>query len=154
MNNVFISCCLGISILGSKPELLRHRKDKRRTTPSENQEFLFCSVITFLEPRVSQLRAMKETNNKNLCCSRIKKYLLSLSINQNQVTVELWGGWLRKKIVFSACVVGAGDMGQDCSPSPPHSPAVKRYLPGGTVGYPAQPGLTWRNQFLLVTQPT
>ncbi len=21
-------------------------------------------------------------------------------------------------------------------------------------GYPAQPGLTWRNQFLLVTQPT
>ncbi len=27
------------------------------------------------------------------------------------------------------------------------------HLPGGTVGYPAQPGLTWRNQFLLVTQP-
>jgi hypothetical protein len=21
-------------------------------------------------------------------------------------------------------------------------------VPGGTVGYPAQPGLTWRNQFL------
>ncbi len=29
----------------------------------------------------------------------------------------------------------------------------ERLKPGGTVGYPAQPGLTWRNQFLLVTQP-
>ncbi len=30
---------------------------------------------------------------------------------------------------------------------------VIEIFPGGTVGYPAQPGLTWRNQFLLVTQP-
>jgi hypothetical protein len=35
---------------------------------------LCCSVIKFLEPRVSQFWAMKETNIKNLCCSQIIKY--------------------------------------------------------------------------------
>ena len=29
-----------------------------------------------------------------------------------------------------------------------------RYGPKKSQPYPAQPGLTWRNQFLLVTQPT
>jgi hypothetical protein len=70
VNNVFISCCSGISIFGSKPGLLRHRKDKKRTTPLENQAF--CAK--FLEPGVSQYRAMKETNNKYSCCSRIITY--------------------------------------------------------------------------------
>jgi hypothetical protein len=27
----------------------------------------------------------------------------------------------KKKIVFSACVIGAGDVGRDCNPSPPSS---------------------------------
>jgi hypothetical protein len=37
-----------------------------------------------------------------------------------------------KKNVFSACIIGAGDVGRDCSPSPPssllHSTAVNKYL--------------------------
>ncbi len=46
--------------------------------------------------------------------------ILSHSHDQNQVTVERWGGWLRNKTsFFSACVIGAEDMGWDCSPSPP-----------------------------------
>ncbi len=60
------------------------------------------------------------------------KQLLSVSVNQNQVTVERWGGWLWKKNVFSACVIGAGDVGWDCSPSPPssllHSTAVNKSI--------------------------
>jgi hypothetical protein len=43
--------------------------------PFRKSRILCCSVITFLEPRVSQFRAMKETNNKNLCCLQVKKYL-------------------------------------------------------------------------------
>ncbi len=56
----------------------------RTTTTQKGQEadysfrkswILCCSVIMFLEPRVSQFWAMKETNNKNSCRSHIKKYL-------------------------------------------------------------------------------
>ncbi len=57
---------------------------KNKTTPThKGQEtdypfrksiILCCSVIKFLEPRVSQFWALKETNIKNLCCSRIIKY--------------------------------------------------------------------------------
>jgi hypothetical protein len=43
VNNVFISCCSGISIFGSKPGLLQHRKDKKWTTLSENQAF--CAAL-------------------------------------------------------------------------------------------------------------
>jgi hypothetical protein len=43
--------------------------------PFRKSRILCCSVIAFLEPRVSQFWAMKKTNNKNLCCLQIKKYL-------------------------------------------------------------------------------
>jgi hypothetical protein len=43
VNDVFISCCSEISIFGSKPGLLRHRKDKKQTTPSEIQAF--CAAL-------------------------------------------------------------------------------------------------------------
>ncbi len=42
--------------------------------PFRKSSILCCSVIQFLEPRVSQFWAMKETNIKNLCCSGIIKY--------------------------------------------------------------------------------
>ncbi len=38
------------------------------------KHFVLISVIKFLKPRVSQFWAMKETNIKNLCCSRMIKY--------------------------------------------------------------------------------
>ncbi len=57
---------------------------KTRTTPTQKgQEMDYpfrkssiscCSVIEFLELRVSQFWAIKETNIKNSCCSRIIKY--------------------------------------------------------------------------------
>ncbi len=71
---VFISCCSGISIFRSKPGLLQHRKNKKWTTPSKNQAFCAALELSFFEPRVSQFWAMKETNNKNSCCSGIIKY--------------------------------------------------------------------------------
>jgi hypothetical protein len=42
--------------------------------PFRKSSILCCSVIKFLELRVSQFRAMKETNNKNSCCSGMMKY--------------------------------------------------------------------------------
>jgi hypothetical protein len=42
--------------------------------PFRKSSISCCSVIKFLEPRVSQFRAMKETNIKKLCCSGIIKY--------------------------------------------------------------------------------
>jgi hypothetical protein len=58
--------------------------DQTGTTPTQKRQemdYLFrkssiscCSEIKFLEPRVSQFGAMKKTNIKNLCCSRIIKY--------------------------------------------------------------------------------
>jgi hypothetical protein len=50
MNDVFIACCSGIFIFGSKTGLLRHRKDKKRTTPSENQAFCAALEINFWSP--------------------------------------------------------------------------------------------------------
>ncbi len=49
---------------------------KRQETdyPFRKSSILCCSGIKCLEPRVSQFWAMKETNNKNLCCSGIIKY--------------------------------------------------------------------------------
>jgi hypothetical protein len=41
---------------------------------SENQAFCAALQLSFLEPRVSQFWAMKETNIKHLCCSGIIKY--------------------------------------------------------------------------------
>jgi hypothetical protein len=43
-------CCSGISIFGSKPGLLQHRKDKKRTTPSENQSFFAALELSFWSP--------------------------------------------------------------------------------------------------------
>ncbi len=57
---------------------------KTKTTPTQKGQEIYypfrkssilcCSVIKFLEPKVSQVGAMKETSNKNLCCSGIIKY--------------------------------------------------------------------------------
>jgi hypothetical protein len=51
---------------------------------------LCCSVITFLEPRVSRFWAMKETNNKNLCCSRIKFFLSAAQKSPLLFRAALW----------------------------------------------------------------
>ncbi len=51
------------------------QKGQETDYPFKKSRISCCSVIMFLEPRVSQFRAIKETNNKNLCCSQIKKYL-------------------------------------------------------------------------------
>ncbi len=50
------------------------QKGQETDYPFRKSSILCCSVIEFLEPRVSQFQAMKETNNKKLCCSRIIKY--------------------------------------------------------------------------------
>jgi hypothetical protein len=50
------------------------QKGQEMDYPFRKSSILCCSEIKFLEPRVSQFQAMKETNNKNLCCSRIIKY--------------------------------------------------------------------------------
>ncbi len=78
MNYAFISCCSGISHLwiktGTTPTQKGQEMDyKGQETdyPFRKSSILCCSVIKFLEPRVSQFRAMKETNIKNLCCSQI-----------------------------------------------------------------------------------
>jgi hypothetical protein len=55
VNDVFILCCSGISIFGSKPGLLRHRKDKKRTTPSENQAFHAALELSFWSPDSANL---------------------------------------------------------------------------------------------------
>jgi hypothetical protein len=57
---------------------------KAGTTPTQKEQetdytyrkssISCCSGIKFLEPRVSQFWAMKETNNKNSFCSGIMKY--------------------------------------------------------------------------------
>jgi hypothetical protein len=49
-------------------------KGQETDYPFRKSSILCCSVIKFLEPRVSQFWAMKETNNKNLCCSQLIKY--------------------------------------------------------------------------------
>jgi hypothetical protein len=61
------------------PSLDQHQdySDTERTRnrlPLQKINILYCSVIKFLEPRVSQFWAMKDTNIKNSCCSRIIKY--------------------------------------------------------------------------------
>jgi hypothetical protein len=50
------------------------QKGQEMDYPFRKSSILCCSVIKFLEPRVSQYGAMKETNNKKLCCSGIIKY--------------------------------------------------------------------------------
>jgi hypothetical protein len=81
VNNVFISCRSGISIFGSKPGLPRCRTGTTPTQKGQETDYPFrkssisCySIVKFLEPFLSQFRAMKETNNKNSCCSQIQKY--------------------------------------------------------------------------------
>jgi hypothetical protein len=53
------------------------QKGQETDYPFRKSSISCCSVIKFLEPRVSQFRAMKETNIKNVCCSRIIKYFCS-----------------------------------------------------------------------------
>ena len=77
-------CCLQIMFLFCAAQEYPHLWIKTGTTPTQKGQekdypfrkssILCCSVIKFLVPRVSQFRAMKETNIKNLCCSRIIKY--------------------------------------------------------------------------------
>jgi hypothetical protein len=50
------------------------QKGQETDYPFRKSRILCCSVIKFLEPRVSQFWAMKETYIKNLCCSQIIKY--------------------------------------------------------------------------------
>ncbi len=50
------------------------QKGQETDYPFRKSSILCCSVIKFLEPRVSQFWAIKETSIKNLCCSRIIKY--------------------------------------------------------------------------------
>jgi hypothetical protein len=50
------------------------QKGQETDYPFRKSSILCCSVIKFLEPRVSQFWAMKETKIKNLSCSRIIKY--------------------------------------------------------------------------------
>ncbi len=76
MNYVFISCCSGISHLWIKTGNTLTQKGQKTDYIGQETDYPFrksstlcCSVINFLEPRVSQFRAMKETNIKNLCCS-------------------------------------------------------------------------------------
>jgi hypothetical protein len=50
------------------------QKGQEMDHPFRKSSILCCSVIKFLEPRVSQFWAMKETNIINSCCSQIIKY--------------------------------------------------------------------------------
>jgi hypothetical protein len=50
------------------------QKGQETDYPFRKSSILCCSVIKFLEPRVSQFWAMKETTIENLCCSQIIKY--------------------------------------------------------------------------------
>ncbi len=42
----------------------------------------------------------------------------------------------KKKTFFSACVIGAGDVGQDCSPSPLHRSKYTRFAWAGGTFFP------------------
>jgi hypothetical protein len=53
------------------------QKGQETDYPFGKSSILCCSVIKFLEPRVSQFWAMKETNIKNSCCLRIIKYFIA-----------------------------------------------------------------------------
>jgi hypothetical protein len=81
MNYVYISCCSGIFHLwiktGTTPTQKGQETDykgQETNCPFRKSSILCCSVNKFLELRVSQFWAMKETNIKNLCCSQIIKY--------------------------------------------------------------------------------
>ncbi len=50
------------------------QKGQETDYPFRKSSILCCSGIKYLEPSISQFWAMKETNNKNLCCSGIIKY--------------------------------------------------------------------------------
>jgi hypothetical protein len=72
MNNVFILCCSGKSHFwiktGTTPTQKGQETDykgQEMDYPIRKSSILCCSVIKFLEPRVSQFWAMKETNIKN-----------------------------------------------------------------------------------------
>ncbi len=51
------------------------QKGQEMDYPFRKSSILCCSVIKFLEPRVSQFWAVKETKIENLCSSRIIKYI-------------------------------------------------------------------------------
>ena len=73
-NDVFTSCCLGISIFGSKPGLLWHKKDKKWTTPSENQAFCAALELSFWSPESANFGQWKKQIITNWFCSGIIKY--------------------------------------------------------------------------------
>jgi hypothetical protein len=72
MNYVFILCCSGISYLWIKTGTTLTQKGQEMDYKGQEKDYPFrkssilcCSVIKFLEPRVSQFWTMKETNIKN-----------------------------------------------------------------------------------------
>ncbi len=72
MNYVFISCCSRISHLWIKTGNTLTQKEQETDYKGQETDYPFrkssiscCSVIKFLEPRVSQFWAMKEKNIKN-----------------------------------------------------------------------------------------
>ncbi len=73
------------------------QKGQEMEYPFRKSSILCCSVIKFLEPRVSQFWAIKETNIKNLCCSWIIKYfcaaqkslLLFRAAHQNKQNISM-----------------------------------------------------------------
>jgi hypothetical protein len=71
---MFYSVLLRNIHLSIKTETTPTQKGQETDYPFRKSSILCCSVIKFLEPRVSQFWAMKETNIKNLCCSQIIKY--------------------------------------------------------------------------------
>jgi hypothetical protein len=72
------------------------QKGQETDYPFRKSSILCFSVIKFLEPRVSQFWAMTETNNKNLCCSRIIKYFLAA---QKSLLLFRAAHWNKQKYV-------------------------------------------------------
>ncbi len=50
------------------------QKGQETDYPFRKSSILCCSVIKFAKPFLSQFWEMKETNNKNSCCSQTQKY--------------------------------------------------------------------------------
>ncbi len=92
VNIVFILCCSGISNLWIKTGTTPTQRGQETYYPFRKSSILCCFEIKFLEPRVSQFRATKETNIENLCCSLIIKYFCAA-----QKSLLLFGAAHQKK---------------------------------------------------------
>jgi hypothetical protein len=74
------------------------QKGQETDYPFRKSSILCCSRIKFLELRVSQFWAMKETNNKNLCCSGIIKYFCAAQ----KSPLLFWAAHRNKQKYFDA----------------------------------------------------